>query len=332
MVNENPVLRGILAAMQLKQAMDHASLQREELARRKGRDKREDELANFRTQVGLLESGARPVANGQYGGTVSMPASDPMNPSGVKMAPTQMPIPTDPGRTITAPGGGDYYIPSLNERFTEEFGRKIEALKAETDVKTQAQLGLLRTQHDLTKDIHAMDADTQVMIRGLEADAREKLQRNQQTWYSGEHAKDRTSREKVEEIQQKGANSRAAISENRADARQNKALTAGQREAQVTRNREDLTKLQREEDELHARRIQLGDAMKAGKAVSVDKETGERTDVDLTPGDKAKYEAEIRSYEPRIQAIQQEKEQIVRRLRLLGGDNSADPLNLLNQK
>ena len=33
-MTENPVLKGILAAMQLKQAMDQSSLQREELARR----------------------------------------------------------------------------------------------------------------------------------------------------------------------------------------------------------------------------------------------------------------------------------------------------------
>src|SRR3954465_9392909 len=114
----NPIVSGLLAAMQLKQAMDHASLQREDLARRKSRDKREDDLQNFSLNNALLTNGAKPVdGSGTYNQAMQVPDNalpfNPANPTPQTTETTRAPI--DNNRVLQSPGGKSFYIPTPDE-------------------------------------------------------------------------------------------------------------------------------------------------------------------------------------------------------------------------
>lgn len=308
----NPVLNGILAAMQLRQAMEHASLQREELARRKHRDEREDKLTDFRTQMGLLDSGAKPVDGaGNYQGSVQMPTFNPMDPTRPNMVATPSTIPTDPGRTVQSPGGGQFYIPTQDERFSESFRRKAQ----EHDMEQAGKLRIMAAENDFRTGLQRSEIASREGIAKLNREADTIRQERSEKFHVGESEKDRKARKEqndadnrtrltAEGMQQAGADRRHADSEERLGRRQQQAMSESTRLSKIEGLKRERDDLEREEAKLHQ----------------------DRYDIGASAGDPTAREGMLTAKQQRVDSIGKRKGEIANALKMLeggGGDTTA---------
>jgi hypothetical protein len=330
----NPVIEGLVTAMQIKHAMQQASLQREDLARRKARDQREDQLTDFNSQIALMDKGAKPLAPGQqtYAQNMTVPDVQPwMNPAApIANTSMQTQAPVDQSRVVQQPGSGkQFYIPTPDEQFADQFGRHIQQLTAETDVKTQAQMRELATKFGFDRSLHDMDNASKEGIAGLNREAEDVREKGRQKNQKDIADAANTTREKVAKINESGAYGRTVLHENRADERQDaaekgkngraqKGLTENVRQSKVISLQREDERLGEDIQKLHEQRLQDGGENAGG------------------PKDRfssvASREGAVKAAQDRIEEKQRRRDEIKRSLKLLekgggGSDNTDEPAN-----
>lgn len=157
----NPVVSGLVNAMSLASMFQRMSLEKEQIERQKHKDKREEQLQDFSLKNKLLNEGAKTVSpDGRYSQNIDLPQLAPGDPA-VPQGPTSMAtsVPVDPGRTMTAPDGTKFYIPTRQEQFEDAFPMKMRELQATTDVKTQAAIAesIAKLQGQMAVNDHTQD-------------------------------------------------------------------------------------------------------------------------------------------------------------------------------
>lgn len=329
----NPVIEGLVTAMQIKHAMQQASLQREDLARRKARDQREDQLTDFNSQIALMDKGAKPLAPGQqtYAQNMTVPDVQPwMNPAApIANTSMQTQAPVDQSRVVQQPGSGkQFYIPTPDEQFADQFGRHMTQLEAETNVKAQAEIAKLQSQFGMQVGIHRMDNDSREGIARLNTEAQDIREKGRQKNQKAIADAANTTREKVAKINESGAYGRTVLHEDRADERQDaaekgkngraqKGLTENVRQSKVISLQREDERLGEDIQKLHEQRLQDG-----GENAGAPKDRFSSV---------AAREGAVKAAQDRIDEKQRRRDEIRRSLKLLekggGGNTDDEPAN-----
>ena len=121
----NPVLRGLITAMNLASAIKQQSLQQDEMTLRKQREKRDASVQDIDTKMRLSASGAKPLdAAGRTRETMRLPDQ---SIGGVAMPgmTEDTRVPADPGQTASY-GGQNWMIPTRDQLATQDLNRKVE--------------------------------------------------------------------------------------------------------------------------------------------------------------------------------------------------------------
>ncbi|MBM3745049.1 MAG: hypothetical protein FJW34_04570 [Acidobacteria bacterium] len=196
----NPVVSGLSRAVQAAQAIQGMALQREAIERAIAREQREQALQEFDIEQRMLTGGAKPVeAGGTYEQTIRTPEGGFM----------QTRPPVDRRRTIRTPGGREYYMPTAQERRSEELASKLEEIRSLGDIETQLAVGraraLLPVQREAAQvDVPGFGTVHQAAIpvlTGREATAAAAArQQGQQTFQAGQAQKTREMQERIARI------------------------------------------------------------------------------------------------------------------------------------
>lgn len=209
----NPVVSGLKNAMMAAQMMQRMALQRELLARAKHREEREQALHEFDLEQRLLTGGAKPV---EPGGTYEQTIR---NPEGGFM---QTRPPVAPERTLSARLGGrqrQYYIPTPQERKTEELASRLEEIRSLGDIERQLTVAkaqaLLPVQREAAQvevpGFGTVDkAAIPVIASREEQAAAGARQTSQQVFAAGESTKLRQTQKEVAQIRTTGRDATSA--------------------------------------------------------------------------------------------------------------------------
>jgi len=206
----NPVVSGLSQAVALAQALRGMAMQREALERAIRKEERENEFQEFQTNLGLLQSGARPVTEGRH--EAELPGPTFTAPPGVNLPAerttvrAQVPTPTE--RTV-AYRGRRYYVPTTEEKRASELAGKVGELKSLGDVETQLAVGKARALLPVEEEAAQVEvpgegrvhrAAIPVITGRQTAAAAATREASRQTFAAGESAKLRKSQENVARI------------------------------------------------------------------------------------------------------------------------------------
>ena len=212
----NPVASGLSQAVALAQAIRGMAMQREALERAIRKEERENEFQEFQTNLGLLQSGARPVTEGRH--EAELPGPTFTGAPGLNLAPertvvpAQVPTPTE--RTV-AYRGRRYYVPTAEEKRASELAGKVGELKSLGDVETQLAVGkaraLLPVQEEAAQvDVPGVGRVNRAIIpviTGRESDvAAGARETSGQTFAAGESRLGRASAERIAAVRTSGRN------------------------------------------------------------------------------------------------------------------------------
>lgn len=164
----NPVISGLMAAMQVANTIRQQSMAQEELQIRKQREDRMARLdeqrlrdSDLQTRMGLNAGGAKPLdAEGRYGQQVRLPDQDIAGVT-VRGGSTGSTIPADPGQTV-AHGGQQFFLPTRDQLAGEDFQRQIMQAREMQGVQNAGNLDFQRQMTQVLIDRAAQE--TPVLI------------------------------------------------------------------------------------------------------------------------------------------------------------------------
>jgi len=200
----NPVVSGLSQAVALAQAIRGMAMQREALERAIRKEERENEFQEFQTNLGLLQSGARPVTEGRHEAELPRPTFT--GAPGLNFAPerttvrAQVPTPTE--RTVSYRGRG-YYVPTEREREETGLAADVRRTEALTPANVAAAVAMRKGLEPFEMvNVPGLEAPVHraaiPVIASRESDvAAGARETSRQTFAAGESGKGRASAEKI---------------------------------------------------------------------------------------------------------------------------------------
>jgi hypothetical protein len=270
----NPVIAGLINGTHLALAVKQQHLEQQAQQMQKQRQDRQAKVEDLQTRMGLLQSGAQPTQMSgagpevPNGATVHAPGAT-INGMEVGGSDQAAPRPVDPGRTVSY-GGTSYYVPTPNEQFQQQ----LPILQAQANLKTQSDLATKSGEAAIT---HSYD-NVQLPGIGTVNKAAIPFYNTQQTQAAENTRQDKSlkSQKDLTDIRESGANSRNAAtnatSRRNTDVREagenTRAANKGGADGGLTPNgtgveSRALAKLQGEEQDIHQRRLAIGNALNA---------------------------------------------------------------------
>jgi hypothetical protein len=254
----NPVTAGLLKALTLGNAIQHQRMQQERLDLEKQRMKRGNEQQDLHTQIQLMQAGAEPVAKDSYRDQqMPVPNMSPL-PGQMPMDSVTARVPVNPGRTVRTSQGKEFYVPTRNELFQDDFGRRVQQLAAESKIRTDSAIAQIGARNAGAADMAVLNAT----LRGA-------LQDDQQAFTAGQNEKSAKARKEIADASNASREraSKASIASREKVASQREAGANARAEKRQTGKGKDQTNavsaIQREEDKYHGEKIRLGEMLKS---------------------------------------------------------------------